>query len=101
MLSEDNLEQLLIRELDKIGIKHVKGRAAFVKGFPDRVVFDVINGVILYIEIKNDTYYQLNKMQQYWRNIIINSGGYYIKTNNKAEIMDLIDKIKNKTLPKL
>lgn len=101
MLREDNLEQLLIRELDKIGIEHIKGRVNFSKGFPDRVVFDVINGVILYVELKNDTYYQLNKMQQYWRKIIINSGGYYIKTNNKDEIMDLIDKIKHKKLPKL
>lgn len=55
-------------------IEPIKGPSAFAKGFPDRFVQLPRGGGTLYVEFKgDDLYYDLSKIQAWWKKYLIDS----------------------------
>ena len=85
-LSEDALENKLIKACKANDVEFIKGAARYKRGFPDRIIFNKRIHHIFYIELKNDTYYKQTKQQKDWQDIITASGGAYILLNGDAEV---------------
>jgi hypothetical protein len=83
---EKQVEQMLVRACKEYGIKCIKGSSENNKGFPDRVVFHTKKGVIYYVEVKNEGYYKMTDIQEYWRKIIIESGGLHFTITGEKEM---------------
>lgn len=89
---ERMIEQRLIYACKKHKIKTIKGDAKNNKGFPDRIIFNHYLHAILYVEIKNDSYYKQTPLQKEWEMIIKNSGGHFFLVNGIDEMNDFINK---------
>lgn len=76
---ESKIEEYFVKALNESGIKHIKGNAIGVKGFPDRIVFA---DKIYFVEIKVGevlgSYYKQTRKQKEWQDIIENSKGTYV-----------------------
>jgi hypothetical protein len=62
-------------------------------GIPDRIIFDRKNKKIYFIELKNETNYQLQKKQEEWKEIIEQCGGEYFLIDGIAEAKKFISNI--------
>jgi hypothetical protein len=91
-MNEKQLERKLFNACKKVKIWCIKGDSKNNVGFPDRVIFDTRNNQIYYVELKNDTYYDLTYMQKLWANIIKASGGQWFLINGEKELEDFIEK---------
>jgi len=73
-LLEKDLERELLKACKRFMV--IKSES-LTRGFPDRMIFDTKNEQILYVELKNDTYYERSPMQKYWAKWITACGGKY------------------------
>lgn len=85
-ISEKALEQRLIRACKKSKIVIVKGDTRNNSGFPDRIIFNHLLGIVHFVELKNETYYKQTIPQKRWQNIIETSGGKYFLINGDNEL---------------
>lgn len=70
---EKYLERKLVEWVNSIKGRAVKGPSYTDKGIPDRIVILPNGGGTVWVEVKGGTYYQLEPMQKWWRDLIINS----------------------------
>lgn len=87
---ENDVEKLLIHACKKVGIKSKKGNPQGDRGFVDRIVFHTKAHRILYVEIKNQTYYERTRKQKKWAKTITDSGGEYFLIDGAEEMKKFI-----------
>lgn len=73
----------------------VKGPAYMYTGIPDRIAVLPKGGGTIWVEFKGGTYYQLQPMQQWWRDVLLDSDpNRYFLVDNKEDLEALIETCK-------
>lgn len=70
---EKYLERKLVEWVNSIGGIAVKGPAFTDRGIPDRIIILPKGGGTVWVEVKGGTYYQLEPMQKWWKEQILQS----------------------------
>ena len=85
-MSDGPYEKKFCKWINSIGGKHFKGPAMIVKGIPDRIAFLPNLGGTVYVEFKESELRDLEPMQKWWRNVLINSdpNRYFVVDNEKS-----------------
>lgn len=90
-LLEKHVEAMLVKACKIKKFKCIKGWVENNIGFPDRIVFNTEKKKIFYVEVKNETSYELTPMQRTWLITIVDSGGLYFLVNGEKEMNAFIN----------
>lgn len=73
----------------------VKGPSFMYTGIPDRIAILPNGGGTIWVEFKGGTYYQLQPMQVWWKELLISSDpNRYFLVDNKEDLDRLIETCK-------
>ena len=90
--NEKYLERKFNEYIKSIGGMSVKGPSHMYTGIPDRIVVLPKGGGTLWVEFKGGTYYQLQPMQKWWKDLIEKSDATrYFLVDNTDDLKHLID----------
>ena len=93
--NEKYLERKFNDVIKSIKGMSVKGPSYMYTGIPDRIVVLPNGGGTLWVEFKGGTYYQLQPMQQWWKEFLIDSApDRYFLVDNKEDLDRLIETCK-------
>lgn len=88
--SENHLEERIIEACKIMGFRCPKGRSDNNKGYPDRQIFNTRLKEVHWVEVKNDTYYEITDTQIEWKNKIESCGGKFFLLNGDKEVNEYI-----------
>ena len=92
---EKYLERKLCEWVRSIGGEPVKGPSYTNKGIPDRILVLPKGGGTVWVEVKGGTYYQLTPIQQWWKELLIDSDpNRYFVIDTKEDLNNLIETCK-------
>lgn len=93
--NEKYLERKFNEFIKSIKGMSVKGPSHMYTGIPDRIVVLPNGGGTLWVEFKGGTYYQLQPMQVWWKDLLISSApDRYFLVDNKEDLNNLIETCK-------
>lgn len=93
---EKPLERKFCTWLKSIGGEPVKGPSYTNKGIPDRIAVLPNGGGTVWIEFKGNTYYQLTPIQQYWKELLLNSDPErYFVVDTQEDLQKVIEACKS------
>lgn len=92
---EKLLERKFCEWIKSIKGEAVKGPSYTNSGIPDRIVVLPNGGGTIWVEFKGGTYYQLTPIQQWWKDLLMNSDPTrYFCVDTKEDLDRLIETCK-------
>lgn len=93
--NEKYLERKFNEFIKSIGGMSVKGPSFMYTGIPDRIAVLPNGGGTIWVEFKGGTYYQLQPMQIWWKELLMSSDpNRYFLVDNKEDLDRLIETCK-------
>ena len=93
--NEKYLEHKFNEFIKSIKGMSIKGPAFMYTGIPDRIAVLPNGGGTIWVEFKGGTYYQLQPMQVWWKELLISSDpNRYFLVDNKEDLDRLIETCK-------
>ena len=93
--NEKYLEHKFNEFIKSIKGMSIKGPAFMYTGIPDRIAVLPNGGGTIWVEFKGGTYYQLQPMQVWWKELLISSDpNRYFLVDNKEDLDHLIETCK-------
>ena len=88
LVRETTIEKKLVKLIEGMGGRCVKGNPQGNTGFPDRLCI-LPGGITYYIETKKPKGGQLSEKQKYWGRVLKEMGHKYSVCSNEAELYGL------------